>query len=385
MFDRTAQGPIARWWWTVDRTLLAALMILMLGGLILSLAASPAVAERLEVDPFHFVKRHALFLTPTLCVMLATSLLEPRQIRRVAGVVLLVGIGFLILTLGFGAEVKGSRRWIDLGPFALQPSEFVKPAFAVTCAWLFAEGFDKPDMPSLPAAFVLLMLVATLLILQPDFGQTLLVIIIWCALFFAAGMPAIWIGVFGALGGAGLLAAYALLPHVQSRFDRFLNPEAHDTYQVDMAMEAILRGGWFGRGPGEGTIKRVLPDSHTDFIFAVGAEEFGIIISLALVALIGFIIIRGLISGVRMKSRFERLAVTGLMVLFGMQAFINIGVNLSLLPAKGMTLPFISYGGSSMLAMGFGMGMVLGLTRRRPSADPLARRQVTAAIKEKTA
>ncbi|MCB1475472.1 MAG: putative lipid II flippase FtsW [Rhodobiaceae bacterium] len=385
MFDRTAQGPIARWWWTVDRTLLAALMILMLGGLILSLAASPAVAERLELDPFHFVKRHALFLAPTLGVMLMTSMLEPRQIRRVAGVVLLIGIAFLMLTLGFGPEVKGSRRWLDLGPFALQPSEFVKPAFAVTCAWLFAEGFEKPDMPSLPVAFGLLVLIASLLVLQPDFGQTLLVVIIWCALFFAAGMPAIWIGVFGALGGAGLLSAYALLPHVRSRFDRFLNPESHDTYQVDMAMEAILRGGWFGRGPGEGTIKRVLPDSHTDFIFAVGAEEFGIIISLALVALLGFIIIRGLISGIRMKSRFERLAVTGLMVLFGMQAFINIGVNLSLLPAKGMTLPFISYGGSSMLAMGFGMGMVLGLTRKRPSADPLARRQTSSAMKERTA
>ena len=371
MFARTDRGPLATWWWTVDKPMLAAIIALMFGGLVLSLAGSPPVADKLGLDPFHFVLRHAVFLAAALCVLLATSLLDRRAIRRVAMGVFVVGDLLMVATLFAGFEIKGARRWLNLGAFALQPSEFVKPAFAVIIAWLFSEAERRPDMPAHIIAVGLVGLVVGLLVLQPDFGQTMLIVLVWGAVFFAAGMSWRWIVGLGGLGVGGIVAAYAMVPHVRSRIDRFLNPEAHDTYQTDTAIEAFLRGGWLGQGPGEGTVKRILPDAHTDFIFAVAAEEFGIVICVGLVALIMLIVLRGLSDAIRKDDPFARLASAGLIVLFGVQSVINLAVNLSLMPAKGMTLPFISYGGSSMIAVAFGMGLLLALTRRSAEARPV--------------
>ncbi|MFN0264294.1 putative lipid II flippase FtsW [Tepidamorphus sp. 3E244] len=369
MFARTDRGPLANWWWTVDKPMLSAIVALMFGGLVLSLAGSPPVADKLGLDPFHFVYRHALFMCVALAVLFGVSLMDTRTIRRMAIAVFTIGVVLMIVTLFAGFEIKGARRWLNLGVFALQPSEFVKPAFAVIVAWLFSEADRRPDMPAHIIAVGLVGLVVGLLVLQPDFGQTMLIVLVWGAIFFAAGMSWLWIIGLGAVGIGGIVSAYALVPHVRGRIDRFLNPEHHDTYQTDTAIEAFIRGGWLGQGPGEGTVKRALPDSHTDFVFAVAAEEFGIIVCLILVALFGFIVLRGLTRAMSEDDDFVRLAITGLIALFGIQSLINMAVNLSLMPAKGMTLPFISYGGSSLLSLAFGMGMVLALSRRKPRGE----------------
>src|SRR5215204_3601286 len=294
MMSRARRTPFGEWWWTVDRLLLAALAALMLGGIVLSLAASPPVATRIGLDPFHFVNRHVLFLVPAVIVLIATSALPPRYIRRVSLVVFVLSLALVAATLFFGAEIKGARRWIVLAGINIQPSEFVKPAFVILISWLFAESAQRPEMPANTLALALLAAVVVPLVLQPDFGQTMLIVMVWGALFFMAGMRMIW--VFGLAGTAvvGLTGAYFFVPHVTKRINRFMDPASGDTYQVSNAIESFVRGGWFGRGPGEGTVKRVLPDSHADFVFAVAAEEFGIVLCLALVALFSFVVIRAL-------------------------------------------------------------------------------------------
>lgn len=371
-FGRADRSAFAEWWWTVDRALAAAILCLAAFGIVFSMAASPPVALKLGLDQFHFVKRQALFLAVGLTGMLVVSLMTARQIRRLALAVYVVGIALMVFTLMHGVEIKGSRRWIEIAGFSLQPSEFVKPAFVLLAAWLFAEGSRRPEVPGVALATLLLVIFIGLLLPQPDIGQTFLATMVWGALFFMAGMSWFWILIFGGLGVAGLGAAYLFVPHVTARIDRFLDPASGDSYQVDTALESFVRGGWFGRGPGEGVVKRALPDSHTDFVFAVTAEEFGIIVALALLALFAFIVLRVLVHAFREPDPFIRFAAAGLIVLFGLQAFINMGVNLALLPAKGMTLPFISSGGSSTLSMCYVMGMVLGLTRRRASAGWMA-------------
>ena len=365
MVSRSERGPLAEWWWTVDRPLLVAFLALIATGMVMSFAASPPVAERIGLDPFHFTKRHAVFALIGVAILFAASHMPPRIVRRAALAVLLVSLAAMLLTLFIGAEVKGSRRWISVLGFSIQPSEFVKPAFVVICAWLFAQRRRKPDMPGNALSLALLVLVVAMLLAQPDLGQTMLVVATWGLMFFLAGMPWLWVIILGGLALGGLAAAYLVFPHVAARIDRFLTGEG-DNFQVDTATEAIVAGGWLGKGPGEGTVKAILPDSHTDFVFAVIAEEFGIALCLVVVALFGFVVLRGLIWSLRERDDFTRFAVSGLVVLFGMQAFINMGVNLRVLPAKGMTLPFVSSGGSSMMAMAFGMGMVLALTRIRP-------------------
>jgi len=371
MVSRAERGPFARWWWTVDKPMLAALAALMLGGIVLSLAASPPVAARLGLDPFHFVNRHLLFLVPALMVLIATSLLTPRHIRRLAFVVFLVSLALVVATFWFGAEVKGARRWIVVLGVNVQPSEFLKPAFVILIAWLFAESSRRPEMPANTMALGLLLLAVTLLVLQPDFGQSMLIALVWGALFFMAGMRLIW--VLGLAGAAtlGLAAAYFTVPHVAQRIKRFLDPSSGDTFQIDTALEAFAQGGWFGRGPGEGTVKRILPDSHADFVFAVAAEEFGIVLCLILLALFAFIVMRALVHAFRAQDAFARFAIAGLGMLFGLQSAINMAVNLHLIPAKGMTLPFISYGGSSLISLAYGMGMLLAIARERPAAAML--------------
>lgn len=363
MVSRADRSPFAEWWWTVDRYILGGAVALMLAGVVLSLAGSPPVAERLGYDSLHFVKRHVAFFLPALAVMVGTSLLSPRGARRAALIVLAVAIVLMLATLFVGFEVKGARRWINLAGLSLQPSEFMKPAFVMVVAWLFAENRTRTDIPGNMFALILLAIVVALLVSEPDFGQTMLIVVAWGALFFMAGMSWVWIAGLGLAAGGLAVSAYFTMPHVAQRIDRFMSPDTGDTFQIDKALGSILRGGWFGQGPGEGMVKRVLPDAHTDFIFAVAAEEYGIVVCLALVLIFAMIVFRGLSAGARNSDPFVRLAASGLAVLFGVQSVINMAVNLNLMPAKGMTLPFISYGGSSMIAVAFGMGLLLALTR----------------------
>ena len=369
MISREQRTPLSEWWWTVDRPLLAAMIVLMLTGVVLSLAASPSVATRIGLDPFHFFHRHVLFLIPSIVVMIGVSFLSPRQIRRSALIMFALSIILIVATLWLGPEVKGAKRWITILGVNIQASESAKPAFVVLAAWLFSESARKPEMPATSMALALLLGLVTLLVMEPDFGQTMLVLMVWGALFFIAGMRIVW--VFGLAGSAaaGLFVAYMLVPHVAARIQRFMDPASGDTFQVDTAMEAFSNGGWFGLGPGEGIAKRSLPDSHTDFVFAVGAEEFGIIMCLALLGLFTFIVIRTLSRAYASEDLFSRFAASGLAIMFGVQAAINMSVNLQLIPAKGMTLPFISYGGSSMVSLAYGVGMMLALTRQRPRTE----------------
>ncbi|MDJ0614430.1 MAG: putative lipid II flippase FtsW [Rhizobiaceae bacterium] len=367
MVSRADRSFLAEWWRTIDKPLLSAFLFLMFCGLMLSFSASPAVAERINVGEFHFVKRHMFFLIPAVVLLIGASMLDAVQVRRAAFLLFLVSIVLLLVTLFAGFETKGSRRWISLAGFTLQPSEFVKPAFVIITAWLFAENSRRPDIPGNLFSIILFAIVGALLMAQPDFGQTMLIAVAWGALFFMAGMPWLWIAALGIVAIGGMLAAYMFFPHVAGRINRFLTGEG-DNFQVNTGMEAIINGGLLGQGPGEGTVKKILPDAHTDFVFAVAAEEFGIIACMLLVGIFGFIIIRTLTRAMHEQDGYIRMASAGLVLLFGFQTFINIGVNLKLLPAKGMTLPFISYGGSSMLAMSLGMGFLLALTRVRAAS-----------------
>jgi cell division protein FtsW len=369
MVSRAERSAFGDWWWTVDRLLLAGLAILMLAGLVFLMAGGPPVAERLGLSTFHFVNRQVMFLVPALAIMIPVSFLSLRHIRRLALLVYAVAMVLILLAFQYGPEIKGAHRWIMIGPLGLQPSEFVKPAFVVLSAWAFSEGARRKDVPGTLLAFLLLPATIIPLILQPDFGQTMLVTIVWCGLFFIAGLHWFWVMGLGGAGLVGIVAAYEFLPHVRARIERFLDKDSGDTFQVDTAMESFSRGGWLGRGPGEGTVKRILPDAHTDFIFAVTAEEFGIVVCIVLLLVFAFIVLRGLSLARRSEDTFCRLAATGLIFMFGLQACINMMVNVHLMPAKGMTLPFISYGGSSLLSLALGMSFLIALTRRRPRAE----------------
>lgn len=366
MFARDRKTPLAEWWWTVDRQLLAALILLMLVGMVLSFAASPPVAERLGLGPWHFIIRHAEFGLLALPVLVATSFLNHRQARFAALGVLIVSIILLWATLKFGVEVKGARRWVSFAGQTIQPSEFVKPGFAVIGAWLFSESMQQKGVPARLIAFGIMLCIVAGLLLQPDIGQTALILATMGGLLFLSGIS--WFLIAGLMGsGVGLLfGAYFLFPHFAKRIDSFLNPEGGNTYQVDKALNSLLEGGWFGRGPGESLAKKIIPDAHADYVFSAAAGEFGILFCLCLVALIGFIVLRALMGAQRQTSLFTRLAASTLAIQFGLQCAINLAVNLNLIPPKGMTLPFVSYGGTSMIAIAFGMGLMLALTRKRP-------------------
>jgi len=364
-FARIDQSPVARWWWTVDRWSFAALGILIGFGVVMSLAASPPVAERIGYDGLHFVRRHLAMLPLAFGLMFAVSLQPPRTIRRIAVVAFAISLCLLAATFIIGIEIKGARRWINFPGLSLQPSEFVKPTFAVVAAWLFSEQKLRPRFPGNLICTVLFLFIIVMLIKQPDIGMAAVVTAVWFAQFFMAGLQVYWV-VAGALAGVGgLVGAYLYLPHVRMRVDHFLDPSAGDSYQVNRSIEAFANGGLWGRGPGEGTVKDVLPDAHADFVFAVAGEEFGIVVCLAIVMLFAFIVLRGFSRMSQEGSLFVLLAAAGLLVQFGLQAAINMASTLHLIPTKGMTLPFLSYGGSSMLALGLGMGMMLALTRRR--------------------
>ncbi len=370
-FARIDQSPVARWWWTVDRWSLAALGMLIGFGVVMSLAASPPVAERIGYDGLHFVRRHLAMLPLAVGVMFVVSLQPTRTIRRIAVIGFAISLALLAATFIVGIEIKGARRWINLPGLSLQPSEFVKPTFAVVAAWLFSEQKLRPRFPGNLICAALFLAVVAMLIKQPDIGMAAVVAAVWFSQFFMAGLRLYWV-VAGTLAGiAGVVGTYMYLPHVRIRVDHFLDPSTGDSYQVNRSIEAFANGGLWGRGPGEGTIKDVLPDAHADFVFAVAGEEFGVVVCLAIVGLFAFIVLRGFSRMSQEGSLFVLLAATGLLVQFGLQAAINMASSLHLIPTKGMTLPFLSYGGSSMLALGFGMGMMLALTRRRLGGGPL--------------
>lgn len=363
VFSRTDTSLLSNWWWTVDRWLLLALAGLIGFGIVMTFSASPAIAEKLGLESFHFVKRQLAFLVLAMMTMFGVSLLPIIWVRRLGVVLFLICLLLLALTMAIAPEAKGARRWLRIGSFTLQASEFLKPAFIVFSAWMFSEVHKNPRFRGWSISIISYLIVVVFLIAQPDIGQTILISLVWVAQFFMAGLPMIWVFSLAGLGIAGIFLAYMLIPHVTSRIDRFMFPESGDTYQVDTALNAFRSGGLFGRGPGEGAVKKILPDAHTDYIFAVTGEEFGIILCLALICLFAVIVIRSLINLLKETDLFVFLAVSGLTIQFGLQAFINLGVNLSILPSKGMTLPFISYGGSSMLSIAIAMGMVLALTR----------------------
>jgi cell division protein FtsW len=365
LLSRTDRSVLANWWWTVDRWSLAAITTLIVAGVLLTLAASPAVAGRIGLEPFYFVYRQLSFVAPALVMIFIVSLCGPRDVRRLALGLYIVSLLTMIATNIIGPEIKGAHRWLVFGPFSIQPSEFIKPAFVVMAAAALAESNKTPGFPGLALALGLYSAVVGLLVIQPDFGQTLLLSIVLAALLFLAGLRWFWIAGFAGLGVTGGVGAYFLVPHVASRIDRFINPESGDTFQVNAAMNAFVHGGMTGVGPGEGTVKFVLPDAHTDFIFAVAGEEFGLASCAVLIALFAIIVWRALQRALEESDHFIQLAASGLAVMFGLQAVINIAVSLSLMPAKGMTLPFVSYGGSSMLALALTVGMLLALTRER--------------------
>ena len=362
---RTDTSLLGRWWWTVDRWLITSLLLIIAMGAILVLAASPSVAERIGLDAYHFVRRQFIILPLALTVMFAVSLVSPLQVRRLAAIGFLGCVVLLALTPLVGAEIKGARRWISLAGMSLQVSEFVKPCLAVISAWMFAEWRRRPEFPGHAVAIALYTAVVGLLLLQPDFGQSVLITLVFIGQFFLAGLPVAWLVATGALGLAGLVGAYFLFPHVTSRVNRFLDPTSGDTYQVDRSLEAFINGGFLGTGPGEGEIKQLLPDAHADFIFSVAGEEFGAITCLLIIVLFGFVVLRGFSRLFADGSLFVLLAGAGLLMQFGLQALVHMASALQLAPAKGMTLPFISYGGSSLIALALAMGMALALTRRR--------------------
>ena len=374
MMSRAERTPLTDWWWTVDRSLLAALGCLMVAGLVFLMGGGPPVAERIGLPTFYFLNRQAIYLVPTILLICAVSFLSLRGVRRLALITWAVGVALCVVAAKFGPEIKGAHRWIQFGSLGLQPSEFVKPSFVVVAAWAFSEGAQRRDMPGGTLGMLLLPVTIVPLLLQPDFGQTMLITLVWSTLFFVSGLHIVWVGALGVAGMIGVFAAYTFFHHVRERIERFLDKDSGDSFQVFWSQESFRSGGWLGTGPGEGVAKRHLPDAHTDFIFSVTGEEFGVLVCLGLVALFAYIVLRCLKQARRTDDTFSRLAITGLTTLFGLQACINMAVNTQLMPAKGMTLPFVSYGGSSLISLALGMGFLVALTRKRPRTTLLSQK-----------
>jgi cell division protein FtsW len=362
--SRIDNSLVGRWWWTVDKWTLLALFLLAIAGMMMTMAASPPVANRLGLDPQHFVIRHAMLLPFALVSMIVISTLSLKAVRRLALAVFAVSLVLMVMTVTSGEDIKGASRWIYLLGFSIQPSEFLKPAFAVLTAWLLAPRPANQEIPGAAICTLIFTLIVGLLLAQPDVGQAGVVTAVWLAQWFLAGLSIAWIGGSAVMGGLSLMAAYFVFPHVALRIDRFIDPNA-SSYQVERAMQAFLAGGYTGEGPAEGIIKTSVPDAHTDMVMAVAGEEYGLIMTLAILAIFAFIVLRGFARLFKEHNAFATLAGFGLLVQFGLQAAINMGSTLNLIPTKGMTLPFLSYGGSSLLAMSIGMGMLLALTRRR--------------------
>jgi cell division protein FtsW len=368
--DQRGEPILPKWWRTIDRWTMSCVLILFAIGLLLGLASSPPLAGRNGFDPFHYVERQAIFGGLALIAMLLTSMMSPTLVRRLAVLGFLGAFVALVFLPVFGTDFgKGAVRWYSLGFASLQPSEFLKPGFIVVAAWLLAASQEINGPPGRIWSFALCMAIVGMLVMQPDFGQACLILFGWGVMYFVAGAPMLLlVGMAGfvVLGG---MFAYSNSEHFARRIDGFLNQEVDPTTQLGYATNAIREGGLFGVGVGEGQVKWSLPDAHTDFIIAVAAEEYGLILVLIIIALYSLVVVRSLLRLMRERDMFIRLAGTGLACMFGVQAMINMGVAVRLLPAKGMTLPFVSYGGSSLIAGGIAIGMLLALTRTRPQGE----------------
>jgi cell division protein FtsW len=367
--SRADNSLLGRWWWSVDRWTLGAIGTLIGFGYIMMLAASPAVAERIGTSRETFILKQVVFLALAGAIVVLVSLLSPRDIKRLAIAGCLIALALTAATMVMGVEIKGARRWISLPGMTIQPSEFLKPCFAIVTAWLLSEGKKSPRFPGMIIAFLVFGLILMLLKSQPDIGMLTVVTVVFLAQLYINGLPLVLVGVALGMMGGGAVMAYTLFPHVRSRVTRFWD-NTGDNYQVNTALEAFGNGGLLGRGPGEGHVKDILPDAHADFVFAVAGEEFGMLICVVILAVFAFIVLRGLLRLLREQDLFVVLSCTGLVTGFGLQAFVNMASTLRLIPTKGMTLPFISYGGSSAIAIALGMGMLLALTRRRGRDEP---------------
>ncbi|MEM6338719.1 MAG: putative peptidoglycan glycosyltransferase FtsW [Pseudomonadota bacterium] len=355
-----------RWWRGVDQQTMIALSILIGFSMMLVTTTSSAVAEKIGLTENHFSSRQMIFLLIASVIVIALSSVEKKWVKRIGIIGFVISIISLVLVKFYGYEVKGAVRWMRIAGFSYQPSEFMKPCFAVVTGWILSLRYQE-DFPSFKVCAALYLMVAALLITQPDFGMLVLTTAVFAVQLFVGGLPLIWIFVSGIVGLFGVISAYILLPHVATRINNFLDPAANENYQVTKSILAFEHGGLYGKGPGEGSIKQHLPDSHTDFIFAVAGEEFGAIICIMLIAIFAFIVLKTLIRLNSEDDKFVQLASVGIITQFGLQATINMGVTLNLLPTKGMTLPFISYGGSSTIAISLAIGMLLGLTKRQTS------------------
>ncbi len=365
-FARTDKSLISRWWWTVDRWTLAAVLLLAGIGVVLTMAASPAVAERIGVDSFYFARRQFVYVPIAVAIMLVTSLFSPVGVRRLCIGGLALSLVMTLATLFMGTEIKGATRWLSVGGLSIQPSEFLKPAFAVVSAWVIARSREREGFIGYPLSIGILAVCCGLLLLQPDVGTTVLLLAIWGMQIFLAGCPIALIALLVLMAIGGAVGAYFTFSHVQLRVNQFLDPGSSEGYQVNRALEAFQSGGLFGRGPGEGRVKEVLPDAHADFIFAVAGEEFGLLVCLLIVALFAFVVLRSFARTFKDENLFVILAGSALVALFGMQALMNMASTMHLIPPKGITLPFISYGGSATLALAWAMGLMLAMTRERP-------------------
>ncbi|MAY32693.1 MAG: putative lipid II flippase FtsW [Rhodovulum sp.] len=367
---RVGDPVLPRWWRTIDKWTLSSVLLLFSIGLLLGLASSPPLAARNGLDPFHYVERQAFFGFVALGVMMVTSMFSPDLIRRLGVLGFFAAFVALALLPVLGTDFgKGAVRWYSLGFASVQPSEFLKPGFIILAAWLMAASQEIGGPPGKSFSFAIAVVIVAFLAMQPDFGQSALILFAWGVMYFVAGAPFILlIGMAGLTMMAGTVAYYNS-EHFARRIDGFLSPEIDPRTQLGYATNAIREGGFFGVGVGEGTVKQSLPDAHTDFIIAVAAEEYGLALVLVIIALYAVVVVRSLYRLMRERDPFIRLAGTGLACIFGVQAFINMGVAVRLLPAKGMTLPFVSYGGSSIIAGGILMGMLLALTRTRPQGE----------------
>ena len=366
----TGDPVLPRWWRTIDKWSMCCILTLFGIGLLLGLASSPPLAAKNGLEPFYYVTRQAIFGGMAMVAMFGVSMMSPVMVRRLAVIGFAGAFVALMLLPAFGTDFgKGAVRWFSFGFASVQPSEFLKPGFVVVAGWLMSAGMQVGGPPGKTYSFILMVVIVTFLALQPDFGQACLILFAWGVMYFVAGAPMIvLLGLAGLVALTGTVASEGSEPFAR-RIDGFLSPDVDPRTQLGYASNAIREGGFFGVGVGEGQVKWSLPDAHTDFIIAVAAEEYGLILVLAIIALYAVIVVRSLVRLLKERDPFIRLAGTGLACAFGVQAMINMGVAVRLLPAKGMTLPFVSYGGSSLIAGGVAVGMLLALTRTRPQGE----------------